>query len=104
MKSTGLIFGAAFAASMALTAFPTIARDTESKAVVSTTTTHNNGDVTTSHTTTHAMANTNGPAATDRDTGLDRAADRMSVHARVHSQAMKHHLSDSDKVHSTTTT
>lgn len=104
MKSTGLIFGAALAASMALSASPTIARDTDTKAVVSTTTTHNDGDVTTSHTTTHKMANTNGSSAIDRDTELDRSEDRMSTQGRAHSHAMKHHTSDNDEEHSTTTT
>lgn len=104
MNTTRLIYVAVFATSMALTASPSIGRETVAKAEVDSTTMHNNGDVTTSHATIHKMAKTNGPSATDRDTGLDRAEDRMSAQGLAHSHALKHHTSDADEEHSTTTT
>jgi hypothetical protein len=104
MKPTGLIFSATLLASLALVASPAIARDTQMKAEVNTTTMHDNGDVTTRHTTTNKTANSNGPSAIDRDTGLDRAEDRMSAEGRAHSHALKKHTADSDEERSTTTT
>lgn len=41
-----------------------------------------------SHMTNQGLANTNGPNATDRDKGLDRAADRRNEEATEHSKAM----------------
>jgi len=103
MKSSVLVYGVGFAA-LVLAGSPTIARETVSKAEVNTTTMHNNGAETTSHTTTSRTANSNGKSATDRDTGLDRAEDRMSAQGLAHNHALKHHTSDSDEEHSTTTT
>ena len=89
MKSL-VIFGA-LVGSLAMVASPAIARDTVTKAAVSTTTIHNNGNVTTSHTTIHKSANSNGLGTADRDLGLARAQERMSAQGRAHSQALKHH-------------
>ncbi len=36
-----------------------------------------------------AAANSNGRSATDRDTGLDRAEDRMSAQGKAHDKATK---------------
>jgi len=104
MRFAAIIYGAALLASGASVASPAIARATETRAAISTTTTHNNGDITTSHTTVQKSANSNGPSATDRDTGLDRAEDRMSAQGRAHSHALKRHTADADEEHSTTTT
>lgn len=104
MKALGLISSVVFVATITLVASPAIARDTVTKAEVSTATTHDDGQVTTSHTTTERQANTNRPSSADHDTGLDRAEDRMSAEGLAHSQALKNHTSDSDEEHSTTTT
>ncbi len=39
---------------------------------------------------TAATANSNGPVASDRDKGLDRAADRRSAKGAAHEQAARH--------------
>jgi len=49
------------------------------------------------HMSTQGTANTNGPLASDRDTGLNRAEDRMSQQGLAHNQALKKkHISDHD--------
>jgi hypothetical protein len=102
MRPAHLFFTASVLASLALVASPAVARETETKAEVNTTTMHDNGDVTTSRTTTNKTAT--GQSTTDRDTGLDRAEDRMSAEGRAHSHALKNHTPDGDEERSTTTT
>ena len=55
------------------------------------------GGLSGSHISTQGSANTNGPNAMDRDTGLDRAQDRMSDKGVAHNKAKSDHSSDSDK-------
>ena len=45
------------------------------------------GGLSDSHISAQGSANTNGPNASDRDTGLDRAQDRMSDQGLKHSKA-----------------
>lgn len=52
------------------------------------------GGLSGSHISTQGSANTNGPNASDRDTGLDRAQDRMSDAALKHSKASASHDTD----------
>jgi len=49
-----------------------------------------------SHLSAQGSANTNGPNALDRDTGLDRAQDRMSDQGAAHNKARANHASDKD--------
>ena len=55
------------------------------------------GGLSGSHISTQGSANTNGPNALDRDTGLDRAQDRMSDQGLAHNKARSDHSSDNDK-------
>lgn len=43
-----------------------------------------------SHMSSQAQANSNGRFASDRDTGLDRAEDRMNAEGKAHEQATEH--------------
>jgi len=52
------------------------------------------GGVSGSH--AQGSANTNGPNALDRDTGLNRSQDRMSDHGAAHNKARANHASDKD--------
>ncbi len=45
------------------------------------------GGLSSSHISTQGSANTNGPNASDRDMGLDRAQDRMSDEGMKHNKA-----------------
>jgi hypothetical protein len=46
---------------------------------------------------TQGTANSNGPSASDRDTGLNRAEDRMSQQGLAQNRALKKkHISDHD--------
>ena len=101
LKTTAILCSAAFM-SLAMGTSPVFAGERVTKAEVSTTTTHRNGAMTTSRSTTQKVENSNGRWTTDRDTGLDRAQERMSAQGLAHSQAMKDHLNNDS--HSTTTT
>jgi hypothetical protein len=49
------------------------------------------------HMSTQGTANSNGPSASDRDTGLNRAEDRMSQQGLAQNRALKKkHISDHD--------
>jgi hypothetical protein len=87
-----LLFTATVLSGIALCANPALARGT-SGAMNSA---HQPTTTSGSHLSTQGMANTNGRYAADRDTGLDRAEDRMSATGRAHSHALKHHESDND--------
>jgi hypothetical protein len=104
MKNAELLFGLALVTSTVITAVPAIARETATKAEVTTATKHDNGDVTLSRSTTHKLTNTNGTDAADRDTGLDRAEDRMSAEGVAHNRALEQHTPDAGEERSTTTT
>jgi hypothetical protein len=93
-----LLFAAAIAVSLGIAGSPAVARSTSGTGA----------NLGTSSATTHmsaqGMANTNGPSASDRDTGLDRAKDRMSAQGLAHNHALKKHHSDNDADDRTTTT
>jgi len=98
-----LLFAAIILGSLAVGAQPSLARITNTNAGASATTNQSTMD-TKNHLSSQGMANTNGRYATDRDTGLDRAEDRMSAQGRAHSRALKHHSSDNDADDKPTTT
>lgn len=83
-----LILAAAVLGSFALCAQPSLARGSSADTRTSANTTN--------HLSAQGMDSTNGRYAADRDTGLDRAEDRMSAQGRAHSHALKHHPSDND--------
>ena len=49
-----------------------------------------------SHISAQGSANTNGPNAVDRDTGLERAQDRMSDEGKTHNKASANQTTDND--------
>ena len=50
----------------------------------------NPGGMSASHISSQGAANTNGPNATDRDKGLERAGDRMSAQGQAHAKSTQH--------------
>ena len=64
----------------ALAAPPVVARDANAPQT---------GSMASGHMSTQGASNTNSPLANDRDTGLNRAEDRMSQQGLAHNQALK---------------
>lgn len=68
----------------------------------------NPGGMSSAHMSTEGMMNTNGPDASDRDTGTAHAMERMNdnglKHNKIHSKKKSDSDSDSDNTTSTSTT
>jgi len=94
-QSSPLLLTVTVLGSFALCTQPTLARGTANNSTASATTNHATMSPD-NHLSSQGAANTNGRFASDRDTGLDRAEDRMSSQGRAHSHALKHHTSDND--------
>lgn len=55
------------------------------------------GGQSSTHMSSQGTANTNGPTATDRDAGLDRAEDRASAQGLANGTALQNNAGDSDE-------
>ena len=62
------------------------------------------GGMSSSHMSTQGMTNTNGPDASDRDTGTAHAMERMNANGLDHNKAHNKKKSDNDSDNTTTST